>query len=108
MGHKLTVHLTEEQFEVLQARAEQKGLDPEDNAALAADLVATCWGRLKALSKHQHKVAAVRADPIGHGVTFEPRKPFLQPDALDTKKLVRLGLAPEPTKGNGAAPKGKK
>jgi hypothetical protein len=106
MAHTLKVTVSNEQFEALQERAEQKGIDPEDSAALADDLVKTFWGRVKALSKHQHKIAAVRADPIGHGLTFEPRKPFLAPDALDTEKLVKLGIAPEP-KANGAAPKAK-
>jgi hypothetical protein len=96
MAYTLKVTLNDAQWDTLQERAEQKGIDPEDSAALADDLVKVWWGRLKALSKHQRKLAVVRADPIGHGLTFEPRKPFLAPDALDTEKLVNLGLAPEP------------
>lgn len=105
-GYTFKVTISEKFYAILQERAERRGEDPEDNAALAADIAKVAEGRLKALHKHGAKVAAVKADPIAaveKGITFEPRRPLLAPDAIDVDRLVALGIAPAP-KANGAAP----
>src|SRR5467141_5010935 len=103
-NHTLKVQLTNEQWEILQERAENAEADPEDTAYLAEDLVKVWYGRVKALMKYARKLQKDDA-------TFRPYAPLGFEEKQREKikaEAVREGIAPKPGKNGTAHPKVKK